>query len=128
MLRSGEIEAIKVNYFGPGRHEVLDKLVMGVRASVDLGQSSELGVRTEDEIDTRAGPLDYASLEIAPFKHASVFRDRLPLCAHVEQVHEEVVGERLRVLGEDAQSTVFGVIRIGMLHRLRRQLLRLQWH
>ena len=96
MLRSGEIEAIKVHHFGPGRHEVLDKLLLRVRASIDLGQSPELGVRTEDEIDTRPGPLDFASLAIAPFKHVGVFRYRLPLRAHVEQVHEEVVGQRLR--------------------------------
>ncbi|MFH1080651.1 MAG: hypothetical protein V1766_10410, partial [Pseudomonadota bacterium] len=31
-----------------------------------------------------------------------VFRNRFPLRAHVEQVHEEVVAQRLRPLGEDA--------------------------
>ena len=92
MLRSGEIEAIKVHHLGPGHHEVLDKLLLPVRASVDLGQSPELGVRTEDEIDTRAGLLDFASFAISPFKYVLGVRYRLPLRAHVEQVHEEVVG------------------------------------
>ena len=92
MLRSGEVEAIKVHHLVPGRYEVLDKLLLRVRASVDFRQGPELGVRTEDEIDTRAGPLDFARLAIAPFKHVLGFRDCLPLRAHVEQVHEEVVG------------------------------------
>ena len=68
MLR-GEIETIKVHHFGPGCHEVVDKLLLGVRTSIDLGQSTELGVRTEDEIDTRAGPPDFASLAISAFKY-----------------------------------------------------------
>ena len=92
MLRSGEVEAIKVHNLGPGRHEVLDKLLLCVLASVDLGQSPELGVRTEDEIDTRADSLDFASLAITPFKYVLGIRYRLPLRAHVEQVHEEIVG------------------------------------
>jgi hypothetical protein len=91
MLRSGEVEAIKVHHLGPGRHKVLDKFLLRVRASVNLGQSPELGVRTEDEIDTRAGPLDFGSLAIAPLKHVLGVRYRPPLRAHVEQVHEEVV-------------------------------------
>ena len=44
MRRSGEVETVKVHHLGPGRHEVLDKLLLRVRASVDLGQSPELGV------------------------------------------------------------------------------------
>jgi hypothetical protein len=37
MLQSGEIEAIEVHHLGPGCHEVLDKLLLPVRACVDLG-------------------------------------------------------------------------------------------
>src|SRR5712664_2155069 len=101
-LRSGKVEAIEVHHLGPGRDEVLDELRLRIRASVDLGQGPELGVRAEDEIDARAGPLDLARLAIAPFEHVLGVRGPLPLRAHVEQVHEEVVGQRLRPLGEDA--------------------------
>jgi len=65
MLRSGEVETVKVHDFVPGRHEVLDKLLLRIRASVDLGQSPELGVRTENEVDTGAGPLECARCAIA---------------------------------------------------------------
>ena len=36
-LRSRQVEAIKVHHLGPARNEVLDKLLLRVRASVDLG-------------------------------------------------------------------------------------------
>ena len=39
------------------RSEDLDELGLRVGATVDLGQGPELGVGTEDEIDTGAGPL-----------------------------------------------------------------------
>ena len=41
---SPKIEAIKVHHLVPGRHKVLDKLRLRVRASVDLGQGAQLGV------------------------------------------------------------------------------------
>src|SRR5437773_277619 len=100
--RSCEVVAIEVHHLGPGGDEVLDELRLRIRAPVDLRQGPELGVRAEHEIDARAGPLDLARLAIAPFEHVLGVRCRLPLSAHVEQVHEEVVGQRLRPLGEDA--------------------------
>src|SRR2546425_10089770 len=110
-LRSGKVEAIEVHHLGPGPDEVLDELRLRIRASVNLRQGPELGVRTEDEIDTRAGPLDLARLAIAPFEHVLGVRCRLPLRAHVEQVHEEVVGQRFRPLGKDA---VFRLSEVGV--------------
>ena len=110
-LNSGEVKAIQVHHLVPGRDKVMDKLLLRVRTSIHLGQGPELRVRTEDEIDTRAGPLDLARLAIAPFEHVLGIRDRLPLGAHVEQVHKEVIGQRLRPLGEDA---VFGLPEVGV--------------
>src|SRR6266478_7495709 len=63
-LRSREVEAIEVHHLGPRRDEVLDELRLRIRASVDLRQGPELGVRTEHEIDARAGPLECAGLPI----------------------------------------------------------------
>ena len=48
MLRSGEVEAIKVHHFVPGRDEVVDKLLPRVGTSVEFRQGAELGVRTKD--------------------------------------------------------------------------------
>ena len=53
--------------------------------------------------------LSFARLAIAAFEHVCASRDRLPLRAHVEQVHEEVVGQRFRPLGEDAVLRTAGV-------------------
>src|SRR5438046_5980499 len=101
-LRSRRVEAIEVHHLGPGRDEVLDKLRLRIRASIDLRQGPELGVRTEDEVDTRGGPLDLARLAIAPFEHVLTVRRPLPLRAQGEQAHEEAVGQRFRPLREIA--------------------------
>src|SRR5438128_12260893 len=53
-LRSREVVAIQVHHLGPGSHEVPDELRLRVRASVDLRQGPELGVRAEHEIDAQA--------------------------------------------------------------------------
>ena len=62
----------------------------------------ELGVRAEDEVDGGGGPLDLARGAVATLVHVLGRAGRLPLRAHVEQVHEEVVGQRLGPVGEDA--------------------------
>ena len=46
-----------------------------------------------------------------PSNTSFAFRGCLPRRAHVEQIHEEVIGERLRALGEDA---VLGLSEIGI--------------
>ena len=48
------------------------------------------------------GPLEFARLAIAAFQHVLLLCRLLPLRAHVEQVHEEVVGQCLRPLGKHA--------------------------
>ncbi len=47
-IGSSQVETIQVHHLGPGRDEVLNELLLRVRASVDLGQRAELRVRTED--------------------------------------------------------------------------------
>ena len=73
-----------------------------VVARVDLRQRAELGVRAEDEVGGRRGPLGLARRAIAALVHVLVRGGRSPRRAHVEQVHEEVVGQRLGPVGEDA--------------------------
>jgi hypothetical protein len=60
MLRSGEVETVEVHHFVPHRHEVVQELLLGVLTSIDFRQGPELGVRTEDQVDTGAGPLECA--------------------------------------------------------------------
>ena len=56
--RSGDVEAIGVHHLGPRRHEVLDELLLRVRARIDLRERAQLRVRAEDQVDPGAGPLD----------------------------------------------------------------------
>ena len=48
MLRSGEVETVKVHDFVPHRYKVMQELLLGVLTSVDFRQGPELGVGTED--------------------------------------------------------------------------------
>ena len=73
MLRSDEVEAVQVHYLVPHRYKVVQELLLGVLTSVDFRQGPELGVRTEDEIDTGAGPLEFARCAITTLEHVFVF-------------------------------------------------------
>src|SRR4029077_10349766 len=57
--------------------------------------------RTEDEVDTGAGPPQFAALAVVSLEHIFI-GGRFPLGAHVQEVREEVVGQRPRTLREDA--------------------------
>lgn len=111
MLRSGEVETVKVHYFFPHLYKVVQELLLGVLTSVDFRQRPELGVRTEDEVHTGAGPIEFARCAITALEHVVGSRGRLPRGAHVEQIHEEVTGEHLWPLGEDA---VLGLSEVGI--------------
>src|SRR5947209_5649675 len=109
----GDIKSVEVHDLAPRRHEVLNKLRLRIRASVDLGESAEPRVRAEDEIDASAGPLHLARLTVTPFEHVAGARDGLPLGSHVEQIHEEVVGQALRPLRKDG---VLGLLEVRDQH------------
>src|SRR5215510_13898875 len=68
--RSGQVVAIEVHHLVPRSHEVLHKRLLRVVTSIDFRDCPELGVRTEDKIDTGGGPLDLARRAIAPLKHS----------------------------------------------------------
>src|SRR6266545_4231452 len=53
-----EVEAIEVHHLGPRGHEVCHKLLLSVRACIDFREGTQLRVRTEDQVDTGAGPPD----------------------------------------------------------------------
>ena len=77
--------------------------------------STSLGIGLRHEIDPRGGPLHGARRAVTPLEDA-VLRGALPGRAHVEEVHEEVIRERVfpfceaamlcpaRVPPEDTQS------------------------
>ena len=111
MLLLGEVEPVKVHYLVPRRYKVVHELLLGVLTCVNFRQGPELGVRTKDEVDTGASPLEFARCAITTLEHVFVFRGCIPGRSHVEQIHEEVIGERLRPLGEDA---VLGLSEVGI--------------
>jgi hypothetical protein len=44
MLRSGDVETVKIHYFVPHHYKVVHELLLGVRTCVDFRQSPELAV------------------------------------------------------------------------------------
>ena len=68
-MGSGKIETVKVHYFIPRCDKVVQELLPGVLTSVDFRQGTELGIRTEDEVGTGGGPLEFAALAITSLEH-----------------------------------------------------------
>ncbi len=69
-------------------------------------------MRTEDQIDAGAGPLDFVRFAIESLENlarAVGVIGRLPLRVHVEQIDEEVVRQRTGLLSEDAVLRVAGI-------------------
>jgi len=110
MYRSGEVETVKVHNFVPRRY----KVVQNSPGSPDMRRLPPgRGAGSSNRRSGRhgAGPLELARPTITPFKHVVVCRGCLPRRAHVEQVHEEVIGERLWPPGEDA---MLGLSEVGI--------------
>ena len=76
------------------------------RSAIDLGQRAKLRVRSEHEVDARCGPLQGTGLAVADSKTSSAADVAFHAVAHVEQIDEEVVGQRAGRLGEDAMLGV----------------------
>src|SRR5262245_8763976 len=85
-----EVVAIQVHDLAPCRGKVLHERPLRVVTCIDFRDGPELRVRSEDEIDARAGPLERAGRAVAPLEHAFGCR-RLPLRIHGQQVDEEIV-------------------------------------
>jgi len=98
MLRSRKVEAIKVHHLVSSRYEVMGtNFFSASELSVDFSEGAELGV-----LNRRRGPT-----RLPVHLSSPVFGDRgprtphrlprlaFPLRAHVEQIHEKVIGERL---------------------------------
>src|SRR3989339_1082828 len=100
---SGTIESTEIHDLVPRGNEIAHELLPCVVARIDLRERAELGVRPENQVNAAAGPLELARPAIAALESLPGFRGRLPRRAHVEQVHEEVVGQRPGPPGEDAE-------------------------
>ena len=77
------------------------KRLFRVVRRINLCDCPQLGMRTENKIDARTGPLDLAGRPIAPLIHA-FGQCGFPLRVHIQQVDEEIVRQRLGPVGEDA--------------------------
>ncbi len=103
MLRLRKVEAIKIHHLVPRTHKVTHKRLLRVVTCIDFREGSELGVRTENEVGGGTGPLELTRPVIDSLEHAFGCGGRLPRRVHVEQIHEEIMGQRPGPLGEDTE-------------------------
>src|SRR6185295_3574341 len=80
------------------------ELLFRVVARVDLRECTQLGVRAEEEVDAAACPLDFSRATTPALKDVCSVGRGPPLRVHVEQVDEEVVGQRPRLRGKNADT------------------------
>src|SRR6267378_863659 len=58
-------EAIEIHHLVPSSHEVTHERLLRVAAPIDFREGAQLRVRTKDQVDPGAGPLDRVRLPIA---------------------------------------------------------------
>src|SRR5262245_10783064 len=97
-----KVEAIEDQDLVPRGHKATSECSLRAVTCIARRDGAELGVRAEDEVDGGGAPLDLARVACATLVHMLSRFGCLPLRAHAEQVHEEVVGQRLGAGGEDA--------------------------
>src|SRR3954463_9759546 len=109
---SGTVEQVEIHDLVPRGREIAYELLLSVPARVDLRDRTQLGVGPESKVDATGSPLDLAGAPVAALvgRRRGVVRPRYPFGACIEEVYEEVVGQRARRRGEHAQrrSAVVG--------------------
>ena len=99
-----QIEPIRIHGLGPGRYKVMDKLILGILASINLRERTKLSVGTEDQVNPRGSPLGSPGGAVVTLKQVALLRSRFPHSVHIQQVHEEIIGQRFRSFGKDFLS------------------------
>ena len=98
-----EVETIEVHDLVPDGHEVVHEPLLRIGRRTDLRDGAELPVEAEHEIDGACRPPDLACLAVSSLVHVLALGRLRPLRAHVQQVDEEVGGQRLRPVDEDTE-------------------------
>lgn len=106
-----DVEAVEVHDLGPSSNEILDKLVLGISATVNLRNSTELGVGSEDQVGTGGSPLGRLGGTVGGSPELALAVLLAPLEVGGEEVDEKVVGQLALLLGED---TVGGSVEVGV--------------
>ena len=102
LFASGDVEPVRVHDLVPRGHEVGDELRLIVVLRVNLGVGPELRVGTEHEVHAGGRPLDVTGRAVAHLEGVLQLRRGLHDIGHVEQVDEEVIGQRLGLGREHA--------------------------
>src|SRR5581483_921950 len=107
-----DIESIVVHDLRPSCNEILRKLLFRVGAGIDFSEGAQLRVRSEDEVDASGGPFELVGLPVPSFinRPRAIGACRwLPLRAHVEQIHKEVVRQSTGPVSENTVLRISGI-------------------
>ncbi|KAI6774072.1 hypothetical protein HG531_000921 [Fusarium graminearum] len=91
LLAHLDVEAIKVHDLGPSSNEVLGELLLGISATVNFRNSTELGVRSEDKISACGSPLGGLGRTVGGSPELAALVLLGPLVGRGQKVDEEVV-------------------------------------
>src|SRR5262249_17697889 len=67
LARRRQVEAVQIHHLAPRGRKVTPERLPPVPAGIAFRDGAELRVRTEDEIDGGAGPLDLTGPAVTPF-------------------------------------------------------------
>ncbi len=68
LIRTGQLDQLKLD-------KIVQELPLGIPACIDFRYGPQLGIRTENEIYTGAGPLKFACNTITPLEDIFIFCD-----------------------------------------------------
>ena len=88
-----QIKPVQHHDLIPDFYKVPYKFLGGIFTCVYFSHCSKLRVCSEDKVYPSAGPFEFAGFSISSLIHSFFFRGWLPFCAHVKQIHEEIICE-----------------------------------
>jgi hypothetical protein len=100
LIAHGKVKTIKVHHLVPAMTKSSTNFFSPSELALTSAGARSLEFEPKTRSTREAVHLRSPRPAIAAFKEISVFCDRFPLCAHVEQVHEEIISQLVRSVGE----------------------------
>src|ERR1700733_6889752 len=102
-----QIVSIQVHNLIPRGYEVLHEDLLRVGRCINFRDGPELRVETEDQVHTRAGPLDLTCPAIQPLKQAFRSEDAFPSVAMSSRLGSRLLGAVRRSRADSARLLSF---------------------
>jgi len=94
-----QVEAIQLHDLMPGFHKIAYKFFSGIVAGIYFRHGSQFGMGAKDQVNPGSPPFALAGFSVADLEIVFLFIERMPAIAHIQQIHEEIIGELARAVG-----------------------------